>query len=98
MSISLSAGTLAKVKTDLRISHTALDDDVTDTILACLADLTLCGVQAADTDAVILAAIKLYCRAQYTDDTDKADAYMTRYDALKACLMMASEYGGESDG
>lgn len=84
---------LNKVKTKLRISHNALDDDVADTITACLKDLEVCGVQASNPDdPLILNAIKLYCRAEFTDDTDKAADYMTRYDALKSCLMMASGY------
>ena len=89
---------LSKIKTDLRISHTALDDDLSDTIDACLSDLLICGIANPDpADKSILAAVKLYCRAAYTDDTDKAAAYMERYDAMKACLMTASGYGGASD-
>lgn len=84
---------LSKVKTNLRISHTALDSDIEDTITACLKDLEVCGVQATNpNDPLILNAIKLYCKAEYTDDTDKAADYMTRYDALKSCLMMAEGY------
>ena len=88
--------TLTKIKNNLPISHTVRDDDLEDTISACLADLRVCGVfdPQAD-DPLILNAIKLYCRAEYTDDTSKAAAYKERYDALKSCLMMASEYGQE---
>lgn len=90
--------TLAKVKADLRISHTALDDDLKDQIEACIADLALCGVRSPDeTDKTILAAIKLYCRSTYTDDTAKAAAYLERYNAMKASLMMATGYGGAPD-
>lgn len=89
--------TLAKIKTDLRISHTALDDDISDTIDSCLHDLELCGVfRPSANNSSILAAVKLYCRAAYTDDTDKADAYYRRYNDLKACLMMAEGYGGDA--
>lgn len=96
-------GLLAKVKTSIRISHTALDEDVLDTINACLADLRMCGVQApltADeplTDPLILNAVKLYCKASYTDDTGKAARYQEGYDTLKSCLMMAQEYIKEAD-
>lgn len=90
--------TLAKIKTDLRISHTALDDDIRDTINSCLSDLTVCGIVAPDPmDPPVLAAVKLYCRAAYTDDTDKAEAYYRRYNDLKACLMMAEGYGGTAN-
>lgn len=88
--------TLERVKTDLRIKHTALDDDLKDTIDACLLDLKVCGVKAPDeSDALIINCIKLFSRANYTDDTSKAAAYMERYNSVKACLMMATGYGGE---
>jgi hypothetical protein len=87
---------LNKVKTSLRISHSVLDDDVTDSVEACLADLKVCGVLDPDVaDPLILNAIKLYSRVAYTDDTGKAAAYQARYDALKSCLMMAEGYGGK---
>lgn len=87
---------LTKVKTHLRISHSALDNDLQDTISACLADLKVCGVEAAATDPLILNAVKLYCRKEYTDDPSKAAEYQRRYDSLKSCLMMAGEYSGEA--
>lgn len=94
--MAIDQTTLDKIKINLRISHTVLDDDLADTISACLADLRVCGVFDPQTDdPLILNAIKLYCRAEYTDDTSKAAAYKERYDALKSCLMMASEYGAE---
>lgn len=92
---STRQATLAKIKTDLRISHSALDGDLDDQISACLADLEICGIEDPDeTDTTVLAIIKLYCRAAYTDDTGKAESYQARYDKLKSCLMMAEGYGG----
>ena len=94
---------LAKVKTNLRISHSALDEDLADTIEACLADLNVCGVHIPklehpnEADPLILNAIKLYCRKEYTDDTAKAAEYGRRYDALKSCLMMAARYREAAD-
>ena len=87
---------LNKVKTYLRISHSALDGDLSDTIKACLQDLAIYGVRTSTTDdeqdPLILNAVKLYCKAEYTDDPGKAAAYRQRYDALKACLGVAGEY------
>lgn len=92
------AETIAKIKDNLRISHTELDTDLGDTIDACLSDLKIVGVKnPSEQDVTILAAVKLYCRAAYTDDTEKADAYMERYNAMKATLMMAAGYGGDAD-
>lgn len=94
---------LAKIKTNLRINHNALDEDLGDTINACLQDLRTCGVKVSDipddvqeTDPLILNAVKLYCRAEFTDDTAKAAAYKERYNSLKSCLMMASGYREEA--
>lgn len=89
---------LLKIKNALRISHSALDEDLTDTVAACLLDLKVCGVKAPEpddpqeTDPLVLNAIKLYCRKEFTDDPAKAAAYQSRYDSLKSCLMMAEKY------
>jgi hypothetical protein len=93
---------LKRVKTALRISHDALDADIQADIDACLADLKMCGVvfdaDAGEPDALIFNAVKLYCRATYTDDTVKGAELLRRYDALKGSLMLAGEYkGAESD-
>lgn len=86
--------TLTKIKQGLRISHEKLDEDIQADIDACLADLQLAGVVHADeTDPLIYNAVKLWCRSLYTDDTTKVAEYLKRYDALKACLMMAEGYG-----
>ena len=96
--MEISTGLLSKIKTSIRIKHTALDEDVTDTIAACLADLRVCGVHASmldpskGLDPLVLNAVKLYCKAEYTDDPAKAARYMSGYDGLKSCLMMAEEY------
>ena len=94
---------LLKVRNNLRISHSALDDDLSDTITACLEDLKVCGVKAPtpidpqEIDPLILNAIKLYCRKEYTDDPAKAAAFQNRYDSLKSCLMMSSKYREAAD-
>lgn len=94
--MAIDQSLLLKIKTNLRINHNALDGDLEDTVSSCLADLQVCGVQAKPDDPLILNAIKLYCRKEYTDDTSKAAEYQKRYDALKSCLMMASGYMEES--
>lgn len=89
---------LSKIKLALRIRHDKLDADIQADIEACMADLEVCGVEHAPTsDALIFNAVKLYCRAMYTDDTGKAAAYMERYNALKACLQMAEGYGWKGE-
>lgn len=86
--------TLIKIKQSLRTAHNKLDADIQADIDACLADLRVVGViYATETDPLIYNAIKLWCRSLYTDDTVKSAAYMSRYESLKASLMMAEGYG-----
>lgn len=93
----MDVSTLAKIKTDLRVSHNLLDDDIIDSIASCLRDLEICGIaNPDDTDKAILNVLKLWCRADYTDDTNKAAAYMERYGDMKSTLMMAAGYGGSN--
>lgn len=95
--MAIEQSLLHKIKTSLRISHTALDEDIGDTIEAALADLKVCGVVVPRVDdPLTLNAVKLYSKAAYTDDPGKAAAYMERYNALKACLMMAEDYREEA--
>ena len=99
--MAIDQSLLVKIKTNLRISHTMLDEDLSDTVTACLQDLKVCGVKVPEPDdtqemdSLILNAVKLYCRAEYTDDTAKAASYRERYDSMKSCLMMASGYREE---
>lgn len=90
--------TLEQIKLALRIHHSKLDAAIQEDIDACMAELRLCGVVYADeSDPLITNAIKLYCRAHYTDDTAKGAEYLRRYESLKACLMVAEGYGWRDD-
>lgn len=101
--MALDSGLVLKVKNSLRIKHTALDEDIQDTIQAALDDLGVCGVvvKHADDpqtmDSLILNAVKLFCKAEYTDDPVKSAEYQRRYNSLKSCLMMAEGYREVSD-
>lgn len=91
------------VKQNLRRSHDKLDDDLQGQIDACLADLKVVGIvedklkKTEDMDALIVNAVKLYCKAENADDPYKGAEFMRRYEALKSCLMMAEGYGWEAD-
>lgn len=89
--------TVRKVKDHpLRISHSKLDEAIKDDIDECLADLITCGIVNPDeSDPMILAAIKHHAGAHFLADLAKAQECQERYDAHKACLMMASGYGGD---
>lgn len=89
---------IEKIKLALRISHAVLDEDIQSDIDACLADLKMHGVTyAAETDPLIFNAVKLYCKAMYTDDQAKAEKYQQRYEKLRDSFKMAEGYGREGN-
>ena len=96
--MTIDSDLVEKIKVNIRIKHTALDEDIEDTIKAALEDLGICGIVAPPTDdpqeidPLILNAVKLFCKVEYTDDPGKSAEYQRRYDSLKSCLMMASGY------
>lgn len=95
--MEIDPGLVLKIKNNIRIKHTALDEDIADTIQAALDDLSVCGVmvrrdESGELDPLILNAVKLYCKVEYTDDSGKAAEFQRRYDALKTCLMMSAKY------
>lgn len=92
--------TLEKIKQGLRISHSKLDEDIQADIDASLADLRVHGIIHKDeSDPLIFNAVKLYCKALYTDDAVKAAAFRQSYFAMRDSLKVAEGYGwkGESD-
>lgn len=96
--MTIDPGLVSKIKTSIRIKHNKLDEDIEDTILAALNDLQVCGITAlpaedpGSLDPLILNVVKLFCKAEYTDDPGKAAEYQRRYDSMKSCLMMAEGY------
>lgn len=96
--MTIDPSLVLRIKTSIRISHTKLDADIEDSIRAALQDLHVCGVRVPpaeepqEMDPLILNAVKLYCKAEYTDDPAKAAEFQRRYDSMKSCLMMAEGY------
>ena len=96
--MTIDPGLVLKIKNNIRIKHTKLDADIEDSIRTALADLEMCGVkvliveESGDLDPLILNAVKLFCKAEYTDDPVKAAEYQRRYDSMKSSLMMAGKY------
>lgn len=90
---------LDDIKIALRISHTALDDEITDTIKAARHDLKLTGILAIkaddetdNVDPLIKRAIKIYCKAEFAIDSIMAERYKQSYIMLKTHLALSSEY------
>lgn len=87
---------LEKVKTALRISNDAFNDEVTDLISAAREDLHLSGVSlekvSLDSDPLIKRAIITYCKAHFGYDNPDADRFLSSYIMLKQHLSLAGDY------
>lgn len=83
---------LEKVKTALRISTDAFDDELLDLIEAAQGDLGIAGViLPSDTDALVIRAIITYCKMSFGLPEDY-DRLKRAYDEQKAQLSNASGY------
>lgn len=85
----------------LRFGTTSQDDEIRQTIMACLIDLSNGGVKNNDPDdEIIQQCIKLYLKAQFGYE-DNAQKYEAAYEHLKRGLALSGDYNTErepSDG
>ena len=83
---------LEKVKTALRISTTAFDDELTELIEAAEADLGIAGVVIpASYDAIVSRAVITYCKMNF-GNPDNWEMLKKSYDEQKAQLVTATGY------
>lgn len=83
---------LTAVKTALRITTTAFDDELNELILAALLDLKLAGISNQDTDdPLVRRAVITYCRLHF-GEPDDFDRLKKSYDEQKAQMSMATGY------
>lgn len=85
---------LTDVKSCLRISTTAFNNEINDLISSAKVDLGISGVlnNNLDTDALIKRAIILYCKANFGYDNPDADKLKNSYEMLKSHLSLSSDY------
>lgn len=86
---------LEKVKLTLKIDDNSLNEDIKDTIDAAKQDLKLSGVlesKIVDTDSLIIRAIKIYCKAEYSTDDKEASRYLQAYEMLKNHMCLSVDY------
>ena len=90
---------LEKVKLSLRIKTDAFDDEISDLILAALADLGIAGIHTDDADPLIIRAVITYCKLYFGEPEDP-DRLNASYNEQKAQLQMATGYTdwGDLDG
>lgn len=82
---------LEKIKKDLRISHSKLDEDIQDNIEACKLDLKRVGIDVNKFDVLLEKSIKLFLRWQYNFE-NQADRYRNAYESLRNALSLCEDY------
>jgi len=87
---------LDDIKKALRVTHTALDSEITDLIEEARQDLIQSGVSSSKandvTDSLIKRAIRTYCRANFITDIDQAERFQESYNMLKIHLALSGDY------
>lgn len=84
---------LDDIKTELRISGTDFDTEITGMINAAKKDLEESGVvKAVDTDYLVKMAIVLYCKGNFGWDNAEAPRYIEEYEKLRVKMALASDY------
>ncbi len=87
----MTAEQIANAKLWLRISTDAMDEEIGQTMDACLLDLHNAGVNAPQmASPLVQQAVKLYCKAQFGfgDDNDK---FARAYEYLKCSLALSGD-------
>lgn len=82
---------LEKIKRSMRISHTALDDNIKDDIEICKLALNMAGVYANDDDKLLQKACELYCKWQY-DYQGKGEQFEKAYRSLADAMALSGDY------
>lgn len=83
---------LELVKTALRVTTDAYDDELNNLIEAAKLDMGIAGVVLpAPVDAIVQTAIITYCKLHFGEPSD-ADRLKKSYDEQKAQLSMATGY------
>lgn len=84
---------LAKLKTALRIGHSALDEDILNNVDACLLDMKRVGVDTSDYehDALLQKCIELYCKSVY-NFAGKGEAFQKAYESTRDAISLCGDY------
>jgi hypothetical protein len=92
--MAIDTATLTKIKTAMRITTDAFDDEISDLVDAALADLRIAGVRGTNvalSDPLVLRAVITYCRLSF-GEPDEYDRLKRSYDEQKAQMSMATGY------
>ena len=86
---------LDDVKVTLRISNTAYDQEITDLINACKAELGLVGIMSQiilDTDMLIKRCIITYCKVNFGWNNPDAERFQESYDMILNHIALSRDY------
>lgn len=84
---------LARVWVLRNKNNTAFDDELTDLIAACKADLRKHGVvKISESDPLIKQAVKMYCKANFGYGGSDADKFQKSYESLANSLSLCGDY------
>jgi len=87
------------IKVSLRISHTALDDDIDRLTDECFAELERVGVAVPNGEDVLplqRAAAELYVKWHY-DWLNKGEQFRSGFESLRDALALSSAYRSDGD-
>lgn len=91
-----------EIKIALRISHNALDSEVIALEQAARAELIRAGVAEewaiSDTEPLIVQAVKTYCKAEFSADTNIGERFMESFKYQLDCLRKSVKYMGGDAG
>jgi len=86
---------LGYVKNALRITSDELDDEVQNTIDACVLDLSLAGIDPSKivaTDALAQLAVSTFAKIHFGFDNPEAERFQESYDSFKRSMALNSKY------
>ena len=89
-----------KIKVALRISHTKLDDEITDLIATAKAEMEIAGILSDaidEADELIADAIKVFCKYNMASDEKMRDGFFASWTYQLDNLRKTSAYTEEDD-
>lgn len=78
-------------KSALRLTTSALDDEISDEVDACLLRLHLAGADGADEDPLVKDAVRAYVRWQH-DFCGRGGEWKTCFEELRDAMGLSDEY------
>ena len=91
---------LEKIKLSLRVDSDDLDEEIQDTIDSAKLDLKLSGIdedKIIDMDPLILRAIKVFCKAEFSSDNTESNRFRKCYEMLRDHLALSTEYSSKEE-